>query len=115
MERLGTTLLLLTAISAAGFAQDLPIQASGVTAGQKARISKELDAALAGWSGARNAKDAAGVAEFYDANADVIYEDNIHLRGRQTLKNKQKPNSRKSPTGEPASPTSSGPLCRPRP
>ena len=85
MKRLGTTLLLLIAIAAAGFSQDAPKQSSGVTAAQKARINKELDAALTAWNEAYNARDAAGVAKVFDVNADIIYEDNIHLRGRQAL------------------------------
>jgi uncharacterized protein (TIGR02246 family) len=85
MRRLGTTLLLLIAIAPVGFAQNAPKQTPGFTAEQKVQINKELDAALAGWNQAFNARDAAAVAEFYDVNTDVIYEDNVHLRGRQAL------------------------------
>ena len=56
MKRLGTSLLLLIATATAGFSQDSPKQTPGVTAKQKARIDKELNAGVAEWEKA----DAAG-------------------------------------------------------
>ena len=50
-------MLLLTAIAATGPSQDYRKQAVEVTAEQKARINKELDAAVAQWDKAAAAKD----------------------------------------------------------
>ena len=66
-------------------------------AAEKARINQELDAALAGWSKAFNARDAAAVAKFYTENADVISPENVHLQGRKALQKHQEKQSKSEP------------------
>ena len=105
MKRIGMVMLLLTAIAITGLSQDSGKQAVEITTEQKARINKELNAAVAQWDKAAAAKDPEGIAKLYDINADVIHHNDIHHRTRTSLRRqfseqfKNEPNLKKRFTG----------------
>ena len=105
MKRTGMVILLLTAIAVTGLSQDSRKQTVEVTTEQKARINKELDAAVAHWEKAAAAKDVEGLAKLYDLNTDVIHYNDIHHRTRTSVRKqfseqfKNEPNLKKRFSG----------------
>ena len=65
---------------------------SGVAKGQPARnidekkILGEVEAAHRQWDAAFDAHDAVALAKLYDVKTDVIYEDDVHHRGRKAMR-----------------------------
>ena len=86
MKRTGMVLLLLTAIAITGLSQNSDQQTVGITAEQKSRINKELDALVAQWEKAAAAKDAEGLAALYDLHANVIHHNDMHHRTRAAVR-----------------------------
>ena len=50
------------------------------------KILGEVEATLRQWEAAFNAHDAVALAKLYDVKTDVIYEDDVHHRGRKAMR-----------------------------
>jgi len=50
------------------------------------KILGEVEAALRQWEAAFNAHDAVALAKLYDVKTDVIYENDVHHRGRKAMR-----------------------------
>ena len=50
------------------------------------KILAEVEATLRQWEAAFNAHDAVALAKLYDVKTDVIYEDDVHHRGRKAMR-----------------------------
>ncbi|MFP6763685.1 MAG: DUF4440 domain-containing protein [Planctomycetaceae bacterium] len=77
--------LLALTIAAALF-PSIPLAAANADDADVKQINKELDAFLTLWEKAFNAKDADRVMSLYAEQIDVIYEDNVRNRTRESLK-----------------------------
>lgn len=84
MHRFFVLLLLLAVTTTIGISHG---SAKGVAddGALEGRINKELDAVLRQWEKSFNAKDAARVVTLYAEKTNVIYDDNVHHRNRQSL------------------------------
>ena len=67
-----------------GFSQET-VQRKLLTNAEKAQITEELKLTLNRWEKAFNAKDTVALANLYDPNTDVIYDDDVHHRSRESM------------------------------
>ena len=91
-----TLLALLGVLVASGFSQG-SVQLKPLNEAEKAQISKEVNSALKQWEKAFNAKDPIALANLYDLNTDVIYDDDVHHRSRQSMLKRFQERFRKEP------------------
>ena len=91
-----TLLALSGVLVASGFSQDA-VQLKSLTEAEKSQISKEVNSALKQWEKAFNAKDPIALANLYDLNTDVIYDDDVHHRSRQSMLKRFQERFRKEP------------------
>jgi ketosteroid isomerase-like protein len=95
MKRI-TLLAISGVLIASGFSQNAA-ESKSLTKTEKAQISKEVDSALRLWEKAFNAKDPIALSNLYDLNTDVIYDDDVHHRSRQSMLKQFQENFRKEP------------------
>ena len=86
MNRSTFSLALLALTIAAAPFPGIPLAAANADDADVKQINKELDAFLTLWEKAFNAKDADRVMSLYAEQIDVIYEDNVPNRTRESLK-----------------------------
>ena len=91
-----TLLAISGVLIASGFSQNAA-ESKSLTKTEKAQISKEVDSALRLWEKAFNAKDPIALSNLYDLNTDVIYDDDVHHRSRQSMLKQFQENFRKEP------------------
>ena len=86
MNRSTFSLALLALTIAAAPFPGIPLAAANADDADVKQINKELDVFLTLWEKAFNAKDADRVMSLYAEQIDVIYEDNVPNRTRESLK-----------------------------
>ena len=91
-----TLLAVSGALAVSGLSQD-SVQLKSLTRAEKAQINKEVNSALQQWEKAFNAKDPIALANLYDLNTDVIYDDDVHHRSRQSMLKRFQERFRKEP------------------
>ena len=86
MNRSASSLALLGLTIAAASFPGIRLTAANANDADVKQIDKELDDALTLWEKAFNAKNADRVMSLYAEQIDVIYEDNVRYRSKQSLK-----------------------------